>query len=224
MTTRIKSIRARDQASSQSNVARTENPDMDDTALLPRIRAGDAHAIELMVRVHGGRMLATAKRLLKCHEDANDAVQDAFVSAFKSIGQFEGSSRLSTWLHRIVVNASLMKLRSRRCRDEVSIESLMPSFALDGHRNNPREAWIAPTQEILERQETRQMIRDKIDLLPDDYRTVLILRDIEELDTAATAQSLSVNEGAVKTRLHRARMALRQLLENELTDMPACRR
>jgi RNA polymerase sigma-70 factor (ECF subfamily) len=188
----------------------------DEQELVGRLRAGDARAFEQMVRAYGGRMRTTARRLLNCDEEANDALQEAFFSAFKNMSHFEGTSRLSTWLHRIAINAALMKLRSRRRRNEVSIESLLPTFAPDGHRHNPREAWAAPTDEILERQETCRMIRDRIDQLPDEHRTVLMLRDIEELDTTETATVLGISSGAVKTRLHRARMALRQFLEAEL--------
>jgi RNA polymerase sigma-70 factor (ECF subfamily) len=195
----------------------TQSPDFaDESALLARLRAGDGQAFEHLVRTYGGQMMAAAKRLLRSDDDAADAVQDAFISAFKALDRFEGAARLSTWLHRIAINAALMKLRSRRRRDEVSIESLMPTFLDDGHRLDVRPAWTAPRDDLLQREETRRMVRDKIDQLPDDHRTVLILRDIEMLDTAATAHVLGILSGAVKTRLHRARMALRKLLENEL--------
>jgi RNA polymerase sigma-70 factor (ECF subfamily) len=184
--------------------------------IVGRLRAGDGRAFEFVVRTYGGRMMSAARRLLGCEADAADAVQEAFMSAFKALDRFEGSSRLSTWLHRITINAALMKLRSRRRREEMSIESLLPTFAADGHRNNARRAWVAPSDELLQQRETRQMVRDKVDLLPEEHLTVLILRDIEELDTAATAQALGIRPGAVKTRLHRARMALRELLEGEL--------
>ena len=123
---------------------------------------------------------------------------------------------LSTWLHRIVVNSSLMRLRNRKRRSETSIECLLPTFREDGHRQNVQPAWSTTAVNLLQRQETRQMIRDKINQLPEDYRTVIMLRDIEELDTESTAQALGISNGAVKTRLHRARMALRELLEGVL--------
>jgi RNA polymerase sigma-70 factor, ECF subfamily len=191
-------------------------PGEDEAGLLARIRAGDAEAFEWLVRTHSPRMLMVARRLLRCESAAADAVQEAFLAAWKALGDFEGGSTLGTWLHRIVVNAALMKLRSVKRRNELSIESMVPTFRDDGHRENVRPAWTTPAETLLQREETRQMIREKINMLPDDYRTVIMLRDIEELDTDATAEALGITAGAVKTRLHRARMALRELLQGEL--------
>lgn len=188
----------------------------DERELLTRLRARDDRAFETIVREHMPRMLAVARRLLRNDDDAADAVQDAFVSAFRSLDRFEGASRIGTWLHRIAVNAALMKLRARARRNEASIEALLPTFQSDGHRDNPRPAWSTSTESLLERAETLTMIRAQIDALPDDHRTVLVLRDVEGLDTEATAEALGISPGAVKTRLHRARMALRTLLEREL--------
>lgn len=190
----------------------------DEAGLIALLRSGDTQAFESVVRTNMPRMLAVARRMLRNDEDAADAVQDAFVSAFRSLDRFEGSSKLATWLHRITVNAALMKLRRKASRDEVSIEALLPTFMADGHREDPRPAWTEPTESLLERDEMRAMIRARIDELPDDYRTILILRDIEELDTDATAEALGITPGAVKTRLHRARMALRTLLEREFAS------
>jgi RNA polymerase sigma-70 factor (ECF subfamily) len=190
--------------------------DGDDADLLTRLRTGDAQAFERLVRTYCPRMLTVARRLLRCENDAADAVQEAFLAAWKSLDRFEGGSTLGTWLHRIVINAALMKLRSVKRRNELSIESMLPTFHDDGHRQNVREAWTTPAEALLQRQEMREMVRDKISMLSDDYRTVIMLRDIEELDTDATAQALGITAGAVKTRLHRARMALRELLEGEL--------
>jgi RNA polymerase sigma-70 factor (ECF subfamily) len=189
---------------------------IDEAALLARLRAGDEQAFEQIVREFGGRMLAAARRLLGSDDDAADAVQEAFISAFRSLHQFEGGARLGTWLHRIAINAALMKLRARRRRGEVAIEGLLPTFTDDGHRRNPRPAWAESSADLLERRETIALVRARIDQLPDDYRTVLMLRDIEELSTEETAEVLGIRPGAVKTRLHRARMALRELLEREL--------
>lgn len=157
-------------------------------------------------------MLAVARRLLRVEEDARDAVQEAFLSALKSIDSFAGEARLSTWLHRIVVNAALMKLRTRRRRPERSIEEMLPTFLSDGHQAQPPSPWRQSVSGELERAETRALVRNRIDELPEAYRTVLILRDIEELDTEETARLLSCSVNAVKTRLHRARQALRTLL------------
>jgi RNA polymerase sigma-70 factor (ECF subfamily) len=158
-------------------------------------------------------LLRVARRFLRSEEDARDVVQDAFVSAFRSMARFESGARLSTWLHRIVVNAALMKLRTQRRRPEEDIEEYLPRFREDGHPVQRSENWVETADTILERTELRQIVRDSIDALPDTYREVLLLRDIEELSTEEAAEALGVTPNAVKIRLHRARQALRTLLD-----------
>lgn len=184
-----------------------------ETALVAGLRAGEAAAYEQLVREYGGRMLVVCERLLFNREDARDAVQDAFLSAFRSLHTFDGRSQFSTWLHRIAINAALMKLRTKRRHPEQSINDLLPVFKADGHQENPGSGWSMSGAQILERTETQQLIRSKIAGLPESYRNVLILRDIEELDTETVAEMLELSAGAVKVRLHRARQALRALLE-----------
>lgn len=184
-----------------------------DKQLLARLRAGDAAAYDEFVRAHSPRMLAVTRRILNSEEDAKDAVQDAFVSAFRGLASFEGGSLLSTWLHRIAVNAALMKLRTRKRKPERSIETLLPQYLEDGHHAEDFQEWNLPVDRKLMRAETRAVVRQCIGELPDNYRTVLILRDIEELDTDETAERLGMTPNAVKIRLHRARQALRTLLD-----------
>ena len=188
----------------------------DESALLERLRAGDDAAYEELVRSYGGRMLAVARRFLHAEDDARDAVQEAFLSAFKALDRFEGNARISTWLHRIVVNACLMKLRTRRRKPEKSIEELLPGFLEDGHMTQEAVPWSENAETLAGRAEVAALVRAKIDELPEGYRNVLLLRDIEELDTEETAQAMGLTPNAVKTRLHRARQALRTLLEPEL--------
>ena len=190
----------------------------DEVARVARLRSGENAAFEALIRDHGPRMLAVARRFLPAEEDARDAVQEAFVSAFRSIERFEGQARLSTWLHRIVVNAALMRLRSRRRKPEQSIEELLPGFLEDGHMERPASPWRKTGTDELERAELRTLVREKIQELPDSHRNVLLLRDIEGLDTEEAAKLMGISTGAVKTRLHRARQALRGLLEPELQE------
>ena len=134
------------------------------------------------------------------------------MNAFKSLDRFEGNAKLSTWLHRIVVNAALMRLRTRKRKPEQSIESMLPSFLEDGHHEERFQSWEEPVDKTLEREENRELVRQQIDALPEGYRTVLVLRDIEGLDTEETANVLGLSVNATKIRLHRARQALRTLL------------
>ena len=190
----------------------------DDSALLARLRAGEEAAYEELVRSHGGRLLAVARRMLRNDDDAGDAVQDAFLSAFRAIESFEGGSRISTWLHRIVVNAALMKLRTRRRKPEQSIDDLLPRFLEDGHLERPAGAWRDLPEDLVGQSELRDLVLASIDQLPEGYRNVLLLRDIEELDTEETAAAMGISTNAVKTRLHRARLALREILEPRLIE------
>ncbi|HEX7182232.1 MAG TPA: sigma-70 family RNA polymerase sigma factor [Thermoanaerobaculia bacterium] len=184
--------------------------------LLAALRAGDESAFESLVRTHGGRMLAVARRLLRDEDDARDAVQEAFAAAFRTIASFEGTSLIATWLHRIVVNACLMKLRSRKRRPEEPIDDLLPKFKEDGHQAEPSVAWAETAETLLQRREVCSLVRSCVDRLPETYRTVLVLRDLDELSTAEVAKLLDLSENAVKVRLHRARQALRALLDPQL--------
>jgi RNA polymerase sigma-70 factor (ECF subfamily) len=167
---------------------------------------------EDLIRRFGPRLLAVARRLLRNEDDARDAVQDALLAAFRCMDKFQRESAPETWLHRIVVNSALMKLRSRRRKPETSIEELLPQFLEDGHHHEHVHEWPACPEKQLGQRETQAIVRACIDRLPEGHRTVLLLRDIEELTTEETAQSLGISEGAVKVRLHRARQALRGLL------------
>jgi len=183
-----------------------------DAELLSLLRAGDDDAYAHVVRKNTGRLLALARGFLRNEDDAADAVQEAFLSMCKSLDRFEGNSSLATWLHRIVVNNCLMKLRSKSRRKSYSIDELLPTFDDTGHHAKPISAWTETSRDSLAIDEARRQVRACIDDLPEDYRAVLLLRDIEEFDTEQTASILGVNPGAVKTRLHRARQALRTLL------------
>lgn len=189
----------------------TPNAD-DDGELLPGLRAGHDWAFERLVRSTSPHLLAVARRYTRSEEDARDALQTAYLNAFRALPGFEGKSRLSTWLHRIVVNAALMKLRSQQRKPETSIDELLPSFQQDGHHVEQFADWGPSAEQLLEQKRTRETVRRCIERLPDDYRTVLLLRDIEDLSTEETSRVLGVTRGAVKTRLHRARQALSTLL------------
>lgn len=190
----------------------------EETALVEQLRHGDAAAFEELVRENIGAMLATARRILKNEEDAREAVQDAFLSAFRGIERFTGDSKLSTWLHRIAINAALMKLRAKNAVHEKPIDDLLPRFDDSGQELVPNEPWSESAAELAEQAEARAMVRMLIDELPDTYRVALMLRDIEELSTEEVAKQLEVTPNAVKIRIHRARQALRALLDARLRE------
>jgi RNA polymerase sigma-70 factor, ECF subfamily len=188
-----------------------------ETDFLARLKARDEVACETLVRENTGRLLAVARRYMRSDEDARDAVQEAFISAFRSIDKFEGGSTISTWLHRIAINCCLMRLRSGRRRPETSIEDLLPTFDETGHRVLHEESWPESVESAIQSRQTRERVRKAIGLLPENYRTVILLRDIEELSTEDAARVLGATVTAVKVRLHRARQALREILARDLS-------
>ena len=190
-------------------------------ALVARIRAGEDAAFEELVRTYTSRLLAVSRRILGSHEEAKDAVQETFLAAFQSIDRFRGEANLGTWLSRIAVNQCLMKLRSRRRKPEQSIEDLLPTFLPDGHQVRESALWEVSIDTQVERNEVFALVRQAIDRLPANYRTVLLLRDIEELSTEEVAKMLRVTSNTIKVRLHRARQALRTLLEPHFRPNPS---
>ena len=179
--------------------------DLDEATLLARMQAGDDAAFEACVRAYCSRLLVVVRRILRNEEDAQDAVQETFLAAFKQIGGFQGLSSLGTWLHRIAVNAALMRLRHRQRHPEQSIENLLPHFGDDEHQIDPPALWkdcpgIGPSTPG----GLRELVQHCIGKLPEMSPTVLLLRDIEGMDTDETARLLDTSAGVVKTRLHHA--------------------
>ena len=187
----------------------------DERELVAALQRGDEAAFAALVRTQSGRMLAVAKRILRSPDDANDAVQEAFFQAFRAIGRFEGEARLSTWLHRITVNACLLRLRFAKRHPEAPLDELLPSFDETGHRvaADTDADWPDDVLTRLDKDQVAKTVREAIARLPENFRIVVTLRDIEGLSTEETALALGIRPEAAKMRLHRARQALRTLLE-----------
>jgi len=168
---------------------------------------------EQLVRDNIAWMLNLAQRLLGERSLAEDAVQDAFISALQALDKFEGRSGLKTWLHRITVNAALTKLRQSKRRAEQSIDEDLPEFDQYDCRVEVSWPYLVPLEDVIESDDLRTQVTQCIDNLPDAYRIVLQLRDIEGYDTSEVAQILDISEANVKVRLHRARAALKKRLE-----------
>jgi RNA polymerase sigma-70 factor, ECF subfamily len=179
-----------------------------DRPLADRLEAGDAAAYETLVRQHAGAMLAVARRILRNEDDARDAVQDAFTSAWRAIHRFRAEAELSTWLHRIVVNASLMRLRSASRRAEEPLDDLLPRFDAEGRHAGPVPTLPSTSEDAVADAQLRAAVRAAVAELPAAHRAAIVLRDFEELTTEEAAVVLGISESAVKTRLHRARQAL----------------
>ena len=181
--------------------------------LINALQRGEEPAYERLVREHGPRMLAVARRFLGDDAEAQDCVQEAFLNAFRALDRFEERASLGTWLHRITVNAALARLRKRPAQPDESIDHLLPQFNENGARLDPAAPMAHSVEQLVEQKQVRERVAEKIRELPELYRTVLLLRDVEGLDTREVAAALNASEEAVKTRLHRARAALKKLLQ-----------
>ncbi len=186
---------------------------MNQQELVAGLRTGDSAAYEHLVRAFGGRMLSTARRIVANEDEARDCVQNAFLQAFRHMDRFEERASVGTWLHRIVINEALMKVRKRTTHKEESIDDLLPTFDAQECRLDQNMGSLRSTEDIVASQESRQHVRQAISQLPDIYRSVLMLRDLEGYPTEETASLLEIPIGTVKVRLHRARAALKKLLE-----------
>jgi RNA polymerase sigma-70 factor (ECF subfamily) len=191
---------------------------LSDTELLKGLRAGEEESASQLVRSHAGRMLAVARRFLSDEHEAQDAVQEAFASAFKAIGRFRGDSSLGTWLHRIVVNAALKRVKAKEQRAETGLDDLLPVFDQANCRLEPLQGTFVAVEQLMAQQETRKRVRGAIAMLPDSYRAAILLRDIEGYNTSEAAEKLKISPGALKVRLHRGRSALKRLLEPILEE------
>ena len=184
-----------------------------ETQLLKCLRAGEERCFETLVRQLGPQVLATAKRYLRSDADAADCFQDTFLVVFEGINKFERRSSLRTWVRGITINQCLMRIRKQGRRQEESIEHLLPVFDENGDRMEMsgmiRSSGISAS---IDKTRVKSIVREKINELPDDYRLVLLLRDIDGYTTKETAAILRIKINAVKTRLHRARSALKSLL------------
>lgn len=183
----------------------------DDAALLARLRDGDRDAFRDLVIRHGGRMFAAAQRIVD-PDEAWDCVQEGFLQAHRKIHTFKGNSALSTWLHRIAVNAALSRIRKRSHQNEVLMEDLMPVFDDTGCRVEPSYTRL-DDPDPAEQTEMRLALVDAVSQLPEEFREIVLLRDVQELNTEETAEELGISVAAVRTRLHRARAALKKMLE-----------
>jgi len=190
----------------------------DDQALVERLQAGDQVAYAELVEQHAGQIYRLALRLMGNEADAEDVLQETFLSAFKAIDRFEGRSSLSTWLYRIANNAALMRLR-RKEPDQVSIDE---PIERDNGDLMPRQFFdfCCLPEEDLMRDEAREVMQRAIEDLSPTLRSVFVMRDIQGLSTQETAEALELSVSAVKSRLMRARLKLREQLSAYFSQGP----
>ncbi len=183
------------------------------------MRAGDEVAFEALLARYQGKIYRLALSFTKNREDAEEILQDVFLSVYRKIASFDGRSAFGTWLYRIAVNAALMKLRGREPAHE-SIDEHQPQFVGGRHARMIAD-WSEGADEVILRKERARIVQQAIEILPPEYRAVLVLRDLEGLSNSEVAEVLGDSLPAVKARLHRARLALRGMLEESVMELRA---
>jgi RNA polymerase sigma-70 factor (ECF subfamily) len=196
----------------------------DDRTLLDKAVAGDAGALEALMGRHAGRVYRLAFGITRNPADAEEVVQDVFLTVVRKGGGFEGQAALATWMYRVTMNAALNRRRGKRRELEVSLEEHLPTYTEDGHRAGDRSDllidWSSTPEDRALSGESRRVLESAIDSLPEHYRAVLILRDVEELSNEEVASIVGDSLASVKSRLHRARMALREQLTRHFGGRP----
>ena len=187
-----------------------------DFDLLASLRRGEVGALEALAERYGSKIYRLAFGVTRNQADAEEVLQDVLLTLARKGGSFEGRSALGSWIYRITTNAALNKRRGKRLELETPLEELLPTFKADGHRAGDRAFILAdwsqnPEEELLSG-ERRRALQRAIDGLPEHYRAVLVLRDVEGLSNENVAEFLGESVPSVKSRLHRARMVLREQL------------
>ena len=191
---------------------------LDDNVLLEELRKGSPEAVEALFDRFHGKIYGLAMSILKNESDAEEATQDVFMTVFRKAFTFKGDSALYSWIYRICVNACLMRLRGKKRTETVSIEEFMPVFTEEGMHASPVGDWSKEVERKLLNRELGDVIRKYTEKLSEKYRVVFVLSDVEGLSNEETAQILGLTVPAVKSRLHRARLYLREQLSRYLQE------
>lgn len=189
---------------------------LSDLELAQRIASGDPIAFELLMRRHNQMLYRTARSILKEDAEAEDAVQEAYLLAYRGMSDFRGDAKLSTWLVRIVANEAIARVRKRTRRAEIIQLSGDTQEASEAVEENVSQTLPEQPEPAAQRAQTRRLLEAKIDQLPDAFRTVFVLRALEELSVEETAVALGIPEATVRTRFFRARSLLREALSKEI--------
>ena len=187
-----------------------------DDVLIEQIKAGSQEAFEEIVARYEAKVFSMALRYTRKQEDAEEVLQDVFVTVFRKVGSFEGKSAFSSWLHRIVVNAAFMKLRKNKQSRSVPLEDLSPSLKQEYLERNL--SFFPKSDSICAAHELQDALEKAITKLPDEYRVVFVMRDVDGLSNNEVADQLKITIPAVKSRLHRARLMLRKRLKRQWSE------
>jgi len=188
-----------------------------DAGLMEALRRDDPAAADQLVERYGDRVYRLAMRITGVKEDAEEAAQDALWTAARKIAMFKGESAFGSWIYRITANAAYQKLRTRRQKSaEIALDDVLPSLDDDGRHFEPMDDWSNRVDEQALQGELRDVLQKAIDGLPADYRTALVLHDVEGLSNPDIAEALNISLPAVKSRVHRSRLFVRKQLADYL--------
>lgn len=182
-----------------------------DAELVNGVIAREESCFEELLERYGSKVLNLAMRITRNQEDSEEILQDVFITVFTKIGSFEHKAQFSSWLYRVTMNSSFMKIRARNRRRTVSVEDIEPSI---------RQNWVGNRTELFDidsmssRHELREAIQSAVENLPEEYRAIFVLRDIDGLSNEAVSQVLQLSVPAVKSRLHRSRLLMREQLKS----------
>jgi len=182
--------------------------------LVKDLQAGEMGSFEQLANLYQKKIYALSFNLTRNVTDSQDVTQEVLLTLFKKGHTFQGRSAFSSWVYRITLNATYMKLRTRKKEPNISIDELLPSFNGSGFQQEKIQDWSENTESLLFDNETREIIQKAVDLLPDKEKIVFLLRDVEGLSTEKVSGILELTVPAVKSRLHRARLFLRKRLAN----------
>jgi RNA polymerase sigma-70 factor (ECF subfamily) len=194
--------------------SQTKEDKATEEALVRDLQNGNLDAYDKLAEIYQKKIYGLSFHLTRNQMDAQDVTQEVLLTLFRKINMFQGKSAFSSWVYRIAVNASYMKLRSKKKEPNVSIDELMPSFNSAGFQQEKIQDWSENTESLLFTKETRDVINKAVDLLPEKEKVVFLLRDVEGLSSEKTGEILDLTVPAVKSRLHRARLFLRKKLSN----------
>ena len=189
-----------------------------DSELVTGVLGKEESCFEELLERYGSKVLNLAMRITRNQEDAEEILQDVFITVFTKLGSFEHKAQFSSWLYRVTMNSSFMKIRARNRRRTVSLEDVEP---------NIRQNWVGNRTEMFDvdfmssRHELRDAIQAAVAELPADYRAIFVLRDIDGLSNEAVSQVLRLSVPAVKSRLHRSRLLMRERLKSHYAQLRA---
>ena len=191
--------------------AKQELTELSDRELVDRFRSGEKDVLSELLKRYNSRIYRLAYGILRNPQDAEEVIQEVFLRLFQKLGSFKGESSFSSWLYRVAINTTYMKLREKRGPDTVPLEVVGKFMEEQAEKHGPVDWTGMPDDELLT-EEALKLISDAIEQLPEDFKTVLILRDVDGLSTEEVGELLGLSPPAVKSRLHRARLFLRKKL------------